>query len=127
MAYLVLLRVEIARFTRIESTRLCCSDPHLMSQNFRFAIFSGQPLAATLSYAVRTFLQCVVSHTTLTRRPCGMHQRRPSELHLRIIASNACFVMLLSQLPHQANVVADDIYARVGVGHASVGMVHKVA
>jgi len=34
-AYLVLLRVEIARFTRCArlaagaSTRLCCSDPHL--------------------------------------------------------------------------------------------------
>lgn len=27
--YLMLLRVEIARFTRIESTRLCCSNPHL--------------------------------------------------------------------------------------------------
>jgi len=35
LAYLVLLRVEIARFTRRAhlsmrpSTRLCCSDPHL--------------------------------------------------------------------------------------------------
>jgi hypothetical protein len=29
-AYLVLLRAEIARFTRTESARLCCSDPHLM-------------------------------------------------------------------------------------------------
>ena len=28
-AYLVLLRVEIARFTRNQSARLCCSDPHL--------------------------------------------------------------------------------------------------
>ena len=28
-AYLVLLRAEIARFTRTESARLCCSDPHL--------------------------------------------------------------------------------------------------
>jgi len=30
-AYLVLLRVEIARFTRCLAapTRLCCSDPHL--------------------------------------------------------------------------------------------------
>lgn len=27
--YLMLLRVEIARFTRIKSTRLCCSNPHL--------------------------------------------------------------------------------------------------
>jgi hypothetical protein len=26
---LVLLHVEIARFTRTESARLCCSDPHL--------------------------------------------------------------------------------------------------
>jgi hypothetical protein len=33
LAYLVLLRAEIARFTRIgvapSPTRLCCSDPHL--------------------------------------------------------------------------------------------------
>jgi hypothetical protein len=29
LAYLVLLRAEIARFTRTESARLCCSDPHL--------------------------------------------------------------------------------------------------
>src|SRR5690606_26953822 len=29
LAYLVLLRVEIARFTRTEAARLCCSDPHL--------------------------------------------------------------------------------------------------
>ena len=83
---MVLLRVEIARFTRIESTRLCCSNPHLIALNFRLKRFSGQPLAATLSYAVRTFLQCVVSHTTLSRRPCGMHQRRPSELHGVIIS-----------------------------------------
>ena len=89
MAYLVLLRVEIARFTRIESTRLCCSDPHLIALNFRLKRFSGQPLAATLSYAVRTFLQCLVSHTTLSRRPCGMHQRRPSELHEVIIPRKA--------------------------------------
>jgi len=27
--YLVLLRAEIARFTRTQSARLCCSDPHL--------------------------------------------------------------------------------------------------
>ena len=29
LAYLVLLRAEIARFTRTEAARLCCSDPHL--------------------------------------------------------------------------------------------------
>ena len=29
LAYLVLLRAEIARFTRTEPARLCCSDPHL--------------------------------------------------------------------------------------------------
>ena len=28
-AYLVLLQVEIARFTQTELARLCCSDPHL--------------------------------------------------------------------------------------------------
>lgn len=29
LAYLALLRAEIARFTRTEPARLCCSDPHL--------------------------------------------------------------------------------------------------
>ena len=28
-AYLVLLRAEIARFTRTQAARLCCSDPRL--------------------------------------------------------------------------------------------------
>ncbi len=36
LAYLVLLRVEIARFTRTESARLCCSDPHLRVLRIRF-------------------------------------------------------------------------------------------
>jgi hypothetical protein len=39
------------------------------------AVFAGEPLAPTLSYAVRTFLQCVVSHTTLSRRPCARRFR----------------------------------------------------
>ena len=56
-AYLVLLRVEIARFTRTKAARLCCSDPHLRV----LRLVGGQPLAATLPYAVRTFLQCLVS------------------------------------------------------------------
>ncbi len=29
LAYLVLLRVEIARFTPTQWARLCCSNPHL--------------------------------------------------------------------------------------------------
>ena len=70
LAYLVLLRVEIARFTfgpvaqlalrrgtKLVSVALiltlCCP--------LAGAVFSGQPLAATLPYAVRTFLQCLVS------------------------------------------------------------------
>ena len=57
MAYLVLLRVEIARFIQTKLARLCCSNPHLIA----LQLFGGQPLAATLSYAVRTFLQCQVS------------------------------------------------------------------
>ena len=50
------------------------------------AVFTGEPLAPALPYAVRTFLQCVVSHTTLTRCPCGMHQRRPSRLHNALLS-----------------------------------------
>ena len=85
-AYLVLLRVEIARFTQIgpypirvavllklapkhhrtpftgsDLTRLCCSNPHLRAFHLRERLVGGQPLAATLPYAVRTFLQCSVS------------------------------------------------------------------
>src|SRR5262245_42239733 len=60
-AYLVLLRVEIARFTRTESARLCCSDPHLRARHLRAELVGGQPLAATLPCAVRTFLQRSVS------------------------------------------------------------------
>ncbi len=91
LAYLVLLRVEIARFTRCgfahrvamrtrlpgarlaprcthrtpkkldQSTRLCCSNPHLRAMHLRTQLVSGQSLTATLPYAVRTFLQCLVS------------------------------------------------------------------
>lgn len=49
------------------------------------AVFTGELLAPALSCAVRTFLQCVVSHTTLSRRPCGLHQRRPNRLHAYIL------------------------------------------
>ncbi len=61
LAYLVLLRVEIARFTRTEAARLCCSNPHLRAMRLRAQPVGGQLLAATLPYAVRTFLQCLVS------------------------------------------------------------------
>jgi hypothetical protein len=54
---LVLLRVEIARFTRTESARLCCSNPHLAA----LRPFGGEVLPPTLSCAVRTFLQCGLS------------------------------------------------------------------
>ena len=57
LAYLVLLRVEIARFTRTESARLCCSNPHLGA----LRPFGGEVLPPTLSCAVRTFLQCGLS------------------------------------------------------------------
>ena len=99
-AYLVLLRVEIARFTQTgpcpiwvavsfklalepsglshpssacteapqntrrvgsDLTRLCCSNPHLRVFHLRGQLVGGQLLAATLPYAVRTFLQCSVS------------------------------------------------------------------
>ncbi len=35
-AYLVLLRVEIARFTRTKPARLCCSNPHLIPCGFQW-------------------------------------------------------------------------------------------
>ncbi len=54
--YLVLLRVEIARFTRIlasqNATRLCCSNPHLTVERCYLLRCPS---------AVQTFLQCCVS------------------------------------------------------------------
>ena len=67
MAYLVLLRVEIARFTRTQSARLCCSDPHLTVERcylLRCPVQSGRSSSAAF-------------------RP--LHQRRPGELHTPII------------------------------------------
>ena len=66
-AYLVLLRVEIARFTRTQSARLCCSDPHLGA----LQPFGGEVLPPTLSCAVRTFLQCGLSAHD-SRKSCTM-------------------------------------------------------
>ena len=64
-ANLVLLRVEIARFTRSPG----CPVPRLVSVALILTLglrlapqaLDGQPLAATPPYAVRTFLQCGVS------------------------------------------------------------------
>ncbi len=67
-AYLVLLRVEIARFTRTESARLCCSDPHL---------------AVERCYLLRCPAQSGPSSSAAFRR---LHQRRSSRLHGGIIA-----------------------------------------
>ncbi len=63
MAYLVLLRVEIARFTRTQSARLCCSDPHLTVER---------------SYLLRCPVQSGRSSSASFRR---LHQRRSGELH----------------------------------------------
>ncbi len=49
-AYLVLLRVEIARFTQTELARLCCSDPHLTVERrylLRCPVQSGPSSSAT--------------------------------------------------------------------------------
>ncbi len=67
MAYLVLLRAEIARFTRTQSARLCCSDPHLTVER---------------RYLLRCSMQSGRSSSALFPR---LHQRRPSELHRIII------------------------------------------
>jgi len=80
-AYLVLLRVEIARFTQTELARLCCSNPHLRV----LRLVGGQPLAATLPYAVRTFLQCSVSRIA----PAVVW--RASRLDYRRKAMTQCF------------------------------------
>jgi hypothetical protein len=68
-AYLVLLRVEIARFTRTDpkagATRLCCSDPHL---------------AVERCYLLRYPVQSGPSSSAPFR---GLHQRRSGRLHGR--------------------------------------------
>jgi hypothetical protein len=70
LAYLVLLRVEIARFTFGRVPQLALRPrPKLVSVALILTLcralagagFGGQPLAATLPCAVRTFLQCFVS------------------------------------------------------------------
>jgi hypothetical protein len=63
LAYLVLLRVEIARFTRTQSARLCCSDPHLTVER---------------CYLLRCPTQSGRSSSAPFR---DMHQRRSGELH----------------------------------------------
>jgi hypothetical protein len=68
LAYLVLLRAEIARFTRTESARLCCSDPHLTVERY---------------YLLRCPVQSGRSSSASFRR---LHQRRSGELHPVIIA-----------------------------------------
>ncbi len=67
LAYLVLLRVEIARFTRTKAARLCCSDPHLTVER---------------CYLLRCPSQSGRSSSAWFPR---LHQRRPSELHSLII------------------------------------------
>ena len=80
LAYLVLLRAEIARFTHFEArtsglrlrcgpqvTRLCCSDPHLTVERY---------------YLLRCPVQSGRSSSAWFPRS---HQRRPSELHRGII------------------------------------------
>jgi len=84
LAYLVLLRAEIARFTHFEArtsglrlrcgpqvTRLCCSDPHLTVERY---------------YLLRCPVQSGRSSSAWFPR---LHQRRPSELHTGIIGFNA--------------------------------------
>jgi hypothetical protein len=41
LAYLVLLRAEIARFTHTKVARLCCSDPQLMPCGFHWRAVSS--------------------------------------------------------------------------------------
>ena len=68
-AYLVLLRAEIARFTRTQSARLCCSDPHL---------------AVERGYLLRRPVQSGLSSSAPFR---AMHQRQSGGLHPLIIAA----------------------------------------
>ena len=66
-AYSVLLRVEIARFTRTQAARLCCSDPHLTVER---------------CYLLRDPVQSGLSSSAAFRL---MHQRRSGGLHAWII------------------------------------------
>jgi hypothetical protein len=75
-AYLVLLRVEIARFTRTQSARLCCSDPHLTVER---------------CYLLRCPVQSGRSSSASFRR---LHQRRSGELHAGIITCGHALVPL---------------------------------
>jgi len=72
LAYLVLLRVEIARFTRTKAARLCCSDPHLTVERY---------------YLLRCPVQSGRSSSASFRK---LHQRRSGRLH-------PCIIVYLSQ------------------------------
>jgi len=75
LAYLVLLRAEIARFTRTESARLCCSDPHLGA-----ARVAPAGLSVERCYLLRCPVQSGRSSSTPFRVSC---QRRSGALHDR--------------------------------------------
>ena len=69
-AYLVLLQVEIARFTQTELARLCCSDPHL-------AVDGGYPLPCPvesgLSSTKKNFAATVWrASAVMVSRGCGV-------------------------------------------------------
>ena len=87
LAYLVLLRVEIARFTRhknalsvaLEPTRLCCSNPHLTVERcylLRCPVQSGRSSSAGFPHSD---FSIAVSFE--------LHQRRSSVLHAIIIGA----------------------------------------
>ena len=78
-AYLVLLRVEIARFTRTESARLCCSDPHL-----RALWANPRGLSVERCYLLRCPVQSGRSSSAPFR---ALHQRRSGQLHGAIIVA----------------------------------------
>ncbi len=78
-AYLTLLRVEIARFTRTESARLCCSDPrltagrrYLLRCSVESGLSSADRTAATVWFASRRHSRAAIDSA---RRPARCASR----------------------------------------------------
>ena len=78
-AYLVLLRAEIARFTRQGCPWRLVSVALILTSRWR-GVTSCAVLCSPDVPPVRRF------RPTLARRSCDLHQRRPGELHAWIIA-----------------------------------------
>ena len=78
-AYLMLLHAEIARFTRTESARLCCSDPRLTAGRrylLRCSMESGlssfpKESDCLVHFAMRIVIAKIAMHFEIVNHDCS--------------------------------------------------------